>query len=156
MTSSARASSDERDGQAKRLGGLEVDHQFEFRGLLDRQVGRLLAFENAAGVDAGLTIAVRKAGSIAHQAAGRGELAKLIDRRYPVAERQCGELFAPDGEEAIGADHKRAGPHWTKLAKAESMSRSVLACRTWSSQPEGAAPPPAGLLIGLRHRDWSG
>ena len=42
----------ERDGEAERLGGLEVDDQLDFRGLLDRQVGRLLALENPAGVDA--------------------------------------------------------------------------------------------------------
>jgi hypothetical protein len=35
------------------LAGLEVDDQLEFRGLLHRQVGGLLAPENAAGVDAG-------------------------------------------------------------------------------------------------------
>ena len=34
-------------------------------------------------------------GPVAHQAAGRGELAKLVDRGHRVAERQCGELFAP-------------------------------------------------------------
>jgi hypothetical protein len=41
----------ERDGEAERLGGLEVENQFEFCGLLNGQVGRLLALENAADVD---------------------------------------------------------------------------------------------------------
>jgi hypothetical protein len=31
---------------AKRFGGLEVDHQSEFVRLLDRQIGRAVAFEN--------------------------------------------------------------------------------------------------------------
>jgi hypothetical protein len=31
-----------RDGEAERLGGLEIDDQFEFRGLLDREIARLL------------------------------------------------------------------------------------------------------------------
>ena len=66
-----------RDGEAERLGGLEIDDQFDFRGLLDRQVGGLLAFENAPGVDTDLTVRIRKTASIAHQAAGRGEPAKL-------------------------------------------------------------------------------
>jgi hypothetical protein len=35
-----------RNGQAQRLGGLEVDEQQEFRRLLDRQVGRLGAFQD--------------------------------------------------------------------------------------------------------------
>jgi len=43
-----------RDGEAERLGGLEVDDEFEFRGLLDREIGWFLAFENAAGIDANL------------------------------------------------------------------------------------------------------
>ena len=58
ITSSARPSSVQRDGEAERLGGLEVDDQLDFRGLLDRQVGGLLALENPAGVDAGLTVRI--------------------------------------------------------------------------------------------------
>jgi hypothetical protein len=42
------------DGQAKRFGRLEVDHQFELGRLHHRQVGRLGALEDAAGIDAGL------------------------------------------------------------------------------------------------------
>ena len=38
--------------EAERLRGLEVDDQLELGGLHDRQVGGLLALENAAGVDA--------------------------------------------------------------------------------------------------------
>jgi len=44
----------DRDGDAKRLGFLEVDDQLDLSELLDRQIGRLLALKNAAGVDAGL------------------------------------------------------------------------------------------------------
>jgi hypothetical protein len=42
-----------RHSDTERPGGLEVQKHLNFRGLLDRQVGRLLANENAAGVDAG-------------------------------------------------------------------------------------------------------
>jgi hypothetical protein len=35
-----------RDGDAERLGGLHVDHQFELCRLLNGQVGRLGAFED--------------------------------------------------------------------------------------------------------------
>jgi hypothetical protein len=38
----------EREGEAERLGGLHVDDQLDLRGLLDRQIGRLLALENAS------------------------------------------------------------------------------------------------------------
>jgi hypothetical protein len=44
-------------------------------GQRDRQVGGLLTLENAAGVDAGEPVRVRKAAAVAHQPAGRGELA---------------------------------------------------------------------------------
>jgi hypothetical protein len=40
ITSSARASSQLRQGEAKRLGGLEVDEELELRRLLDGQVSR--------------------------------------------------------------------------------------------------------------------
>jgi hypothetical protein len=37
---------------AERGSRFEVNHEFHFRGLLDRQVGWLGAFEDAAGVEA--------------------------------------------------------------------------------------------------------
>ena len=39
-----------REREPDRLGGLEVDDQLDFRGLLDRQVGGLVAFEDPAGI----------------------------------------------------------------------------------------------------------
>ena len=36
-----------RDCEAERLGGLEVDDEFQLGRLLDRQIGWFLAFENA-------------------------------------------------------------------------------------------------------------
>jgi hypothetical protein len=42
-------------GNAEYLGSLEVDDQLNLRGLLDGQIGSLLTFENAPGVDASLT-----------------------------------------------------------------------------------------------------
>ena len=109
-----------------------------FVGLLDRQVGGLLALEDAAGVDADQTVRIRKTAAVAHQAAGRGKLAILVDRGHRVAERQCGELFAPavkNGSVPITSRLPAAGP---RLRKPYRMSRSVLACRTWSCSPEGA------------------
>ena len=52
ITSSARASSVGGTVEAERLGGPEIDHELDFRDLLYRQIGRLLALEDAAGVDA--------------------------------------------------------------------------------------------------------
>jgi hypothetical protein len=36
-----------RDGKAERLGGFEVDHQFELGRLLNRQIGGASALEDA-------------------------------------------------------------------------------------------------------------
>ena len=47
-----------RHREAERLGGLEVDDQLELGRLQDRQVGWLLALEDAPGVDADLAIRV--------------------------------------------------------------------------------------------------
>src|SRR5262249_28418482 len=63
-----------RHREAERLGGLHIDKKFDFCGLLDRQVGRLLAFENAPGIDAGYTVHVQIAAAVTSQAASRDEL----------------------------------------------------------------------------------
>src|SRR6516225_5287186 len=68
----------QRDSDAERPGGLEVDDQLDFRGLHDREVSRLLAFENAPGVQTGQTVRLRNAASVAHQTAGGSELALKI------------------------------------------------------------------------------
>jgi hypothetical protein len=62
------------------LSGFEVDHQFERGRLKHRQVGGVGPFEDAADVDADLTIRVRNVGAIADQAADIGELAKRMNR----------------------------------------------------------------------------
>ena len=46
------------DGDAERLGGLEVQEQFDLSGLLNWQVGGLLALENPSGIDAGQAVGV--------------------------------------------------------------------------------------------------
>jgi hypothetical protein len=45
------------------LGGLEIDDEIELGWLYDRQVGRLLAFENPAD-DACLSVGIGRAGAI--------------------------------------------------------------------------------------------
>ena len=54
-----------------------------------RQIGRLLALENPAGVDAELDDSRPLHCSVAHQAAGRGESREFEDRRHRMAGRQC-------------------------------------------------------------------
>ena len=82
ITSSARPWTGEREREPPRLGSLHVDDQLDPRGLLHRQVGRLLALENP-GVDADLTVQIPTIFAVAHETADRSELAKLIDRGGP-------------------------------------------------------------------------
>ena len=46
-----------RHGEAEHPGGLDIDDQLELGRLHDRQVRRLRALEDAAGIDADVTIA---------------------------------------------------------------------------------------------------
>src|SRR5690242_3958034 len=95
--------------QSERLGGFQVDDQLEFRRLLEWQVSWLGALEDLSGINAALAIDSREARSIADQAACRGELAPLIDRRNGMAYRQRHDLVAPAVEKCTGADDQRAG-----------------------------------------------
>src|SRR5262249_40494957 len=58
------------EAEAECPGGVEVDHELELARLYDRQVGRLLALENPASIDAGLALGLGKTRSVAHQTAG--------------------------------------------------------------------------------------
>src|SRR5436190_11083761 len=79
----------QRDREAERLGGLEVDYQLDFRCLLHWQVGWLLALENTTGIYASLMIGIRGTACVAHQTASYDGCARLEDRRHPVVKRQC-------------------------------------------------------------------
>src|SRR5712692_8256727 len=83
---------------AEHPGCLQVDDELELARLQHRQVGRVLALEDAAGIDSSLAIRVRKGRSVAHQPAGFGILAHVIDRRYSMVRRQRDELYATAGE----------------------------------------------------------
>src|SRR5262249_39603633 len=55
----------ERDSDAERLGGLEVQEQFNFGDLLDRLLVRLLTFKNTGSVDASQTVLLGNGAAIA-------------------------------------------------------------------------------------------
>src|SRR5690242_16624877 len=56
--------------QAEGSCGRQVDDELEFARLNHRQVGRLLAFEDATSIDTGLPEAIRQVRTIAHQTTG--------------------------------------------------------------------------------------
>ena len=61
--------------EAERLGGLEIDHQLVFGRCLYRQVGRLLAFEDAIDVAGRAPVLVDKIRPIGDQAAAGDKVA---------------------------------------------------------------------------------
>src|SRR5258705_6754383 len=85
-----------RHGQAEHPGSHGVDDQLEFARLYDRQVRRLLAFENPSHVDnyQAIHIHIRQAVAVSHQATVSSECGPVTDRRYPVARCQLEELVA--------------------------------------------------------------
>src|SRR5262249_51800869 len=69
-------------------GGLHVDDELESRGLIDRQLGGLLALENPRDVESSAAIAVWNVVAIAHQPARRDIYAVGVHRRDGVTCRQ--------------------------------------------------------------------
>jgi len=73
--------------EAERLGGLQIDHQLVFGRRLHRQVGRLLAPEDAVDVAGGSPVLIDKIRPVGHQPAGGRHIArdvhggKLVPRR---------------------------------------------------------------------------
>src|SRR5215471_2926363 len=98
----------QRDGDAKRLGGLEVDVKLDLRGLLHRQISGLLALENAPGIDSSQAASVGSESAIAHQTAGSDELAVLVNRGHRVTQGERGELLGVGGEKRVGTDDEPA------------------------------------------------
>src|SRR5262245_64512566 len=69
------------NGQAERLGGLEVDYQLEPSQPFDRQIGRFGPLEDSSGIVTSSSIGLGEAVSVAHQAAVHHSLAVRVNRR---------------------------------------------------------------------------
>ena len=72
------------DLKAEGVSGLEIDHQFYLRALLDWEVRWLGTVENFSDLDPCLLIYIKVA-SVTHQAAEMGERPYWIDRRDRMA-----------------------------------------------------------------------
>jgi len=66
--------------EPERAGGRQIDDEIELGRLYHRQIGGLLAFQDASGIDTNLAIGFGDAGPVADQAAGFGVPAQVIDR----------------------------------------------------------------------------
>src|SRR6516164_971347 len=93
--------------EPKRPGGLEVDDQLEFGRILDWQLSGTRPLEYPADIGADQMIRIGVAGSVAHEAAHRRELAHKVHCRQRVASRQRNELIASADEKRIISNQKR-------------------------------------------------
>src|SRR5262249_15182500 len=84
--------------EAKRLGGFQVEHELELRGLHDGQIGRLLALENPSSVFPSLTVGIGYAASVAHQPTGRHGFAQRVHRWETVTRGLRDDLFSIGGQ----------------------------------------------------------
>src|SRR5262245_2205579 len=84
--------------------GAEIDHQLEFRGLDDGQVGRLGTFEDAARVNADEAIRLSVDWSVTDEAADLCELAPAVQCRNPIMVGERHDLLASTEQEWIKAD----------------------------------------------------
>src|SRR5206468_99578 len=80
--------------EAERLGGLEVDQQPVLGRRLHRQVGRLLAFEDAIDVSGRAPELVEKIGAIADQTADGAVKASIVDGGHSVSGRKRDDQLA--------------------------------------------------------------
>src|SRR5262249_16668875 len=101
---------------------------------MDRQVGRFLALENSADIDARQAIHVSQTTAIAHQSAGRDKLTKLEHCRHRLAQRQGGKPGTATDKEWIGPDYESACVHSSH--DRESRFEVALAARFQHLQPQ--------------------
>jgi len=96
------------DGEAERLGGLEVDHQLELRGLLDREVSRLCALEDLIHVTGSLPHHVGEVCPKAHQAACFRPFSGRKNRGKAILYRELGDLRPVAEGDGAGDDKDSA------------------------------------------------
>src|SRR4030095_1693428 len=99
-----------RDGEADRLGRLEVDDQLELRGLLDGQVAGLGAFQDLVHVGGGAPLQVKKVCAIGHKTASLRVLAVPIYRWQAPLRRELCDLSSLIREYGVRENDERACP----------------------------------------------
>src|SRR5262249_13304852 len=104
----------QRNGDAERTGGLQVDEHLDFGGLLHRQIARLATFKNSPSIDSDEAMCFRNVGPVAHQTSGLSERAPLVNRGDCVWNRERGELFDVAGEERISPNYQPASSYLTQ------------------------------------------
>src|SRR5262249_11835815 len=87
-----------RDGEAERLGSFQVNHEHEFRRLLNWEISRLGAPENLVDVGGGPAPQLRRTRAILYQAANLGKAVFRRHRREPILKAPLSDLRAEAAE----------------------------------------------------------
>src|SRR5262245_28772055 len=99
-----------RDRHAERVGGLAIDHQVEFRRLLDRQVAGLGAFEDLIHIRRGAAEKIGKVLAVAHQPARHHVFPLPEHRRQPICQREFGNSPTLSEENSVARYYERLHP----------------------------------------------
>src|SRR5438445_13369135 len=99
------------------MRGLEIDDQFEFGRLQNRQVGRFGAIENLSSVNANLVIGIGEIGPVANQTPVCSKITRKIHHGNRMLRRQCDESSTAANEECINSDHERIDPTFDKASE---------------------------------------
>ena len=108
--------------EAERLGGLEVDHQLVLGRRLHRQVGRLLALEDAIDVAGRAPVLVDEIRPVGDQAAAGDEEAFGVDRGQLVPGRQRDDQIAMNAPPTRSPS--RSGRHSGSARRPRRRARS--------------------------------
>ena len=91
--------------QSERLGRPEINHEFEFCWLLNRQVAGALAIENSDNICGDLAVQFDAVGRVGSQASRLNIVATLIHRRHSVGRSSL------DNHRTMCSRKKRCPPH---------------------------------------------
>ena len=86
-----------------------------------------IAPEDAAGVDAGLTIGIRHVGSIAHEPADVGVSARCVCRGETMMRRRVNQMDTTAVEKGVASDEQSSGRSSPNVAKVASLDAAYAA-----------------------------
>src|SRR5207248_2208268 len=141
-----------RNLESERPGGPEIEHEFEFGGLHDRKIGRLLTFENSSSIVAGLAVSIGDTRSVTAQRACQYRLALKIHRGHRVARGERYDALGTRAEERAAADQQRPGPALGHGLEGGVQIAIAPGIEYDDFLPDRLRRPLHVLLLGLRRR----
>src|SRR5262249_61776327 len=126
------------------LGGLEVDDQFVFRRCLHRQVGRLLALEDAIDVAGRASVWLDRIGPVRDQTAGGGEVPLRIHCRQLVPGCQRDDKRPVQDRDAIERHDQAAVRTARKFTEGALEVAGILHVERGQFHSEGGRHTPLG------------